>query len=308
MKRYCANGRACASGSQRTARAVACAATSPNQPTSGRQPAATQDALYRGARLAAALDWTAEHEVELNELERAFVTESREASEQETRRVRRTNRRLRGLLIGVAVLLAAAIGGGIYAVVQRGQARDAADTAQASAEQAKAAGTAQLAQRLGAQALLTDELGRSLLLARQSVDLDDSPQTRGNLLAALLLSPAAVEISPRAEDFGLLALSPDGRRLAVREVRGSVRLFLFDAESLELVGDPLALLETCRPVSRTVRTGARSPSSTGAAMCIWRCSTPLQASSGRRHTLPQPTSGGWRTPQMAGCSQRPRRP
>ena len=48
---------------------------------------------------------------------------------QETKRVRRTNRRLRGLLIGVAVLLAAAIAGGIYAVVQRGQARDAADQA-----------------------------------------------------------------------------------------------------------------------------------------------------------------------------------
>ena len=216
----------------------------PHHPIANEWEAAGRDqgALYRGARLAAALDWTAEHDPELNELERDFVTESREASEQETRRVRRTNRRLRGLLIGVVVLLAAAIGGGIYAVVQRGQARDAADTAQASAEQAKAAETAQLAQRLGAQALLTDELGRSLLLARQSVDLDDSPQTRGNLLAALLLSPAAVEISPRADDFGLLALSPDGRRLAVREVQGSVRLFLFDAESLELVGDPLALL------------------------------------------------------------------
>ena len=78
-----------------------------------------QGELYRGARLAAALDWTADHALDVNELEREFVTESREASEKETKRVRRTNRRLRGLLVGVAVLLAAAVAGGIFAAVQR---------------------------------------------------------------------------------------------------------------------------------------------------------------------------------------------
>ena len=69
--------------------------------------------LYRGARLAAALDWTADHALDVNELEREFVTESREASEQEAKRARRTNRRLRVLLAGVAVLLAAAVAGGM---------------------------------------------------------------------------------------------------------------------------------------------------------------------------------------------------
>ena len=48
-----------------------------------------QGELYRGARLAAALDWSTDHALELNELERAFVAESREASEKETKRVRR---------------------------------------------------------------------------------------------------------------------------------------------------------------------------------------------------------------------------
>ena len=47
--------------------------------------------LYRGARLAAALDWSADHARELNQLEREFVAESHDASEKETRRVRRTN-------------------------------------------------------------------------------------------------------------------------------------------------------------------------------------------------------------------------
>ena len=54
---------------------------------------------------------------------------------------------------------------------QRGEARDAE--------------TAQLAQRLGAQALVEEDLDLSLLLARQAVAIDDTPQTRGYLLAAL---------------------------------------------------------------------------------------------------------------------------
>ena len=125
-RRCCASGRGCASGSRRTAqgrrlrRHITQAAT--EWDAAGRDPGE----LYRGARLAAALDWSADHALELNELEREFVTESREASEQETKRVRRTNRRLRGLLAGVAVLLAAAVAGGIFAVIQRGEARSRA--------------------------------------------------------------------------------------------------------------------------------------------------------------------------------------
>ena len=46
---------------------------------SGREPAE----LYRGARLASALEWASDHEPELNELERAFLEESRAASERD---------------------------------------------------------------------------------------------------------------------------------------------------------------------------------------------------------------------------------
>ena len=162
-----------------------------------------QGELYRGARLAAALDWTADHALDLNELEREFVTESREASETETKRVRRVNRRLRGLLVGVAVLLAAAVAGGIFAVVQRSEARDAE--------------TAQFVQRLGAQALVEEDLDLSLLLARQAVAIDDSPQTRGYLLATLRSRPAAIGIIHGDGDvLRGIAVSPDGKTLAVR--------------------------------------------------------------------------------------------
>jgi WD40 repeat protein/tRNA A-37 threonylcarbamoyl transferase component Bud32 len=183
--------------------------------------------LYRGARLAAALDWTADHSLDLNELERAFVTESREVSEQETKRARRTNRRLRALLAGVAVLLAAATAGGLFAVIQRGEARDAAT-------EAREAETAQLAQRLGAQALVEEDLDLSLLLARQAVAIEDSPQTRGYLLAALRRSPAAIRIMHgHGGVLRAIAVSPDGKTLAVS---GGGGILFFDAGTHEQVG------------------------------------------------------------------------
>ena len=152
---------------------------------------------------------------------RAARSPSREA-----KRARRSNRRLRGLLTGVAVLLAAAIAGGIFALVQRGQARDAE--------------TAQLAQRLGAQALVEESLDRSLLLARQAVVIEDSPQTRGYLLAALRRSPAAIGVMHG--DGAVLReidVSPDGKTLAV--VSGDGKIFFFDARTYVQIGDPLVL-------------------------------------------------------------------
>ncbi|MDH4176701.1 MAG: hypothetical protein OEV72_03905, partial [Thermoleophilia bacterium] len=178
--------------------------------------------LYRGVRLAAALDWSTKHALDLNDLEREFVTASRAASERETRRVRRTTRRLRGLLATVAALLAAAVVGGLLALVQRGEAREAA--------------TAQLAQRLGAQALVEEDLDLSLLLSRQAVAIDDSPQTRGYLLAALQRSPAAIGIMHGSGGTSVLrglAVSPDGQTLAVAD--SEVGLLLFDTTTIEQI-------------------------------------------------------------------------
>jgi len=193
-----------------------------------------QGELYRGARLASALDWTADHALDLNELEREFVTESHEASEKETKHVRRTNRRLRGLLVGVAVLLAAAVVGGIFAFIQRGEARDAE--------------TAQLAQRLGAQALVEEDLDLSLLLARQAVAIDDSPQTRGYLLADLQRSDAVVSIlhGQSAASLGReIAVSPDGMTLAVGATEG---LLFFDARTYEQIGEPSSVASDLGPL------------------------------------------------------------
>jgi WD40-like Beta Propeller Repeat len=185
---------------------------------SGRDPAE----LYRGARLASVLDWAASHGPELNELEREFLEESRAASEREAQRQRRTNRRLRALLAGVGVLLAAAVVAGVIALSERQRARDAA--------------RAEAAQRLGAEALTEDRLDQALRLANAGVALDDSEPTRSNLLTTLLRSPAAIGVlSGDGDPFGQIALSPDGGRLAAGDDDGTVTLF--DTETREPIGD-----------------------------------------------------------------------
>lgn len=87
----------------------------------GREPGE----LYRGARLAAALDWAASHAAELNASEREFLAASQAEAEREIRRQRRTNRRLRTLLAGAAVFLVLAIAAGTFAVTQLQRAEDA---------------------------------------------------------------------------------------------------------------------------------------------------------------------------------------
>jgi DNA-binding SARP family transcriptional activator/WD40 repeat protein len=170
--------------------------------------------LYRGARLASTLDWATDHDAELNELERAFLDDSRAASA-------RAQRRLRTGLVALAALLALAVIAGLVALNERGKARDEAVAADA--------------QRVGALALLEDDLDRALLLARQGIALNDTVQTRGNLLAALLKSPAAIGvIRADTELITATALSPDGRTLAVGNSPGG-RILLFDTHSRQRV-------------------------------------------------------------------------
>jgi len=196
--------------------------------------------LYRGARLAAALDWLDTGADGLNRLEREFLQESRAASA-------RSTRRLRSLLAGALVLLLIALIAGIVALEARGTARRQATDA--------------TAQRVGAQALVEPQLDRALLLAREGVNLNDSTATRSNLLAALLRAPAALAVL-RGHDDQLLdgALSRDGRMLAVRGNNGSVSIF--DTRTLRVVGKPFQSVRQvsyCGAVVRPIRAVAVSP-------------------------------------------------
>ena len=183
--------------------------------------------LYRGARLSAALDWAAEHGGELNRLEREFLEESRLVSEREAERSRRTNRRLRTLLVGALAFLAVAIAAGVLALDQRGDARNAAVVADA--------------QRLGAEAQTAERLENALLLARAGVELDASAATRSSLLTVLQRSPAQLGTLPGTAggELWTVAVSPDGRLVAVGGERGAVKVY--DVASRRPLGEPYRL-------------------------------------------------------------------
>ncbi len=169
--------------------------------------------LYRGARLAAALDWADQRESELNPSERDFLETSRAEAERETRGERRLNRRLRALLFGVLVLLAAAIIAGVVALAKQATASREARVA--------------LARQLGEEAVNEPRLDRAMLLAREAINLDRDGQTQSALLATLLRSPQAIgtftaPIDSRPQS---VTVSPDGGTLAVPDNNGNLRFY-----------------------------------------------------------------------------------
>jgi WD40 repeat protein len=180
----------------------------------GRDPAD----LYRGARLTATWDWAEPHVADLNDLERAFLGASRAASEGEAARTRRTNRRLRGLLAGVAALLVVALVIGDVALTQRDRARQALTVADA--------------QRLAARSRLEADPQLALLIARESVNIDDSAETRSALFSALERAPAisARIASPTGpstvgDETQWIAMAPGTQTIAIGDASDTVEVF-----------------------------------------------------------------------------------
>ena len=173
--------------------------------------------LYRGPRLVEALDWQAQHPDELIPAEREFLDASARAAERErldalarAEREARASRRLRGLLAATAVLLAAALVAGLLAVGAERRASDARDAA--------------FADQLGAQALLAPRQDLVLLLAAQAARLRPGPDTTSDLLAAVLRAPRALRVGYLGHRLTGLAISRDGRVLAVSDNEGEIRL------------------------------------------------------------------------------------
>ncbi len=134
--------------------------------------------LYRGVRLAGAVDWAGRSGVELTGTERDFLARSQAEAERELRAQKRSNRRLRLSLAGIAVLLVAALVAGFVAV----RAADRSDRqARLAADAARVADS----RRLSAQALAATEPDLALLLAVEGVRRDDSLAGRSTLYSLL---------------------------------------------------------------------------------------------------------------------------
>ena len=276
--------------------------------------------LYRGVRLAQALDWQTSANPDLTAAERDFLDSSAEreraenrAAEERARQQARQNRRLRALLAGAAVLLVVAMVAGLLAVRQ--------------AKRADRAAVAADARRVGAQALLAGDVDRSLLLAVEGVRLDDSTDTRANLMAALSKSPALIA-STRGDGTGFISLelSPDGEVAAVG--RAWSGLSFYSTRTRELLGtyDDVCGLEVrvCVPTASSSRSAPRRsglgqalPESGGAAGR--RRHDGGRAGAARRHTpgrlarkrcTTAPTAGSWWRPSTttpSWCGTWPRR-
>ena len=177
--------------------------------------------LYRGARLTAALDWAGQHGDELRPIERRYVDASRRHAE-------RNARRLRAGFAGVALLLLASFVAGVVALVQKQHARTEARVA--------------LARQLGAQAVSEPRLDVAMLLAREAVSLDRSPETEGSLLATLQRTPAVVRSLAVASDgpAQVLGVSPDGRTVAVGLLGPPFGVRFYDARTLSVKGGSLS--------------------------------------------------------------------
>ena len=100
--------------------------------------------LYRGLRLESALEWADSQPENLSPLEREFLAASGgartaeiEADRAQAERDHRANRRLRGLLVGVGLLLVVALAAGALAIRQQRRADDEAAGSRAAAAEAE---------------------------------------------------------------------------------------------------------------------------------------------------------------------------
>jgi DNA-binding CsgD family transcriptional regulator/WD40 repeat protein len=155
--------------------------------------------LYRGARLATALEWSGGHELELNDLERRFLAQSRTAIEREIDTQRRTNRRLRTLLGGVLALLLLAIAVGGFAALQLGRAEEQAARAQIEATRAEGEAT---------RARAAEKFARSRALAASAVAVMEEDPALSKMLAVSASSLSDLSLESVSALHRALAADP----------------------------------------------------------------------------------------------------
>jgi WD40 repeat protein len=139
-------------------------------------------ALYRGVRLAGALEWAAAHEAELNATERRFLRAGAALERRELDAAKRRTRRLLVVAATLGVLLVVAAGSAWLAIQQSRRADRQRMIAEAQADIATS-------RRLAAEALDQTDLDRALLASLEAYGTAPTVEARGALLAALERSP-----------------------------------------------------------------------------------------------------------------------
>jgi hypothetical protein len=175
--------------------------------------------LYRGPRLATALDWQRDHPGDLTDLEHDFLHASRTAVEAEAARRRLTIRRLRGLALGLAAVLVLALVAGLVAVDQRNEATQSSLEADVRA--------------LQATALNETRWDRALLYAAQAQRLASSAESRAALLQTAQRGPEATAIFTADQPLHSVATSADGTRLVAGGSNGT--LYVWETATARLV-------------------------------------------------------------------------
>jgi WD40 repeat protein len=174
-----------------------------------------EEELYRGPRLAAALDWADRAGGELTALERRFLDASRVRSDAELTEARNrlhrevtARRRTRRMAVGLAGVLVLALVATVVAVT----AQSTAERSSARAEQATLVADAN---RLAALSTVVSSMDLSFLLAAQGFRLADTPETQDGLLAGLVEHRRAVRAAKFSGTLHAANLGNDGRTLYI---------------------------------------------------------------------------------------------
>lgn len=184
-----------------------------------------EGALYRGTRLAQALEWRDANNPSLNELERDFLGDSEAIRERE--RVTR-RRRLALVLAALTTALIAAIGAAIYS----GSQRAIAESRELAARSA---------------ALLATDPEVALILALEALERSETQQAQNAVRQATLEHRASRIVTAHDNLVYRLGLSPSGDMIATAGGDRTVRIWSVDG--LRRIGQIRGYRDEVRAVS-----------------------------------------------------------